>query len=325
MQILNNRQEYFEYSALNYSTLKAFDSDVENLLKQDKTVNEGMVFGDALDTFLFDGPEEYFKKFYVMNVIKPTASSEILVDEYLKLIHTSGIVSRDEKLALKLIKDNNLWSNIKDEAKLKEKITNDIWDYIDSVVGSKDKIVIDPIVNENVGKAAYTLKTNEFTSMYFNKRKDVDLLNQVPIVFNCWGREMKAMLDIIEVDHENKTISPTDLKSTSKSAKYFSTSVISFRYDIQAEIYNKAIIQFALNEYPGYKVLPFKFIVISSTDLEKPYVYQIIPELFRVKMNVNRNFPLRGTEELIKEFDWHSEKQLFQYDREMYEKGFIQL
>jgi len=42
-------------------------------------------------------------------------------------------------------------------------------------------------------------------------------------------------------------------------------------------------------------------------------------------MNVNRNFPLRGTEELIKEFDWHSEKQLFQYDREMYEKGFIQL
>jgi hypothetical protein len=65
--------------------------------------------------------------------------------------------------------------------------------------------------------------------------------------------------------------------------------------------------------------------VISSQHLDKPYVYELNPKEFRRKINEHRVVGYRDVDELIKEFDWHSKAQLFQYPREFYEHNCIRL
>jgi hypothetical protein len=311
---------------LNYSTLKALDTDPENLIAEDKDFSDGLIFGSAVDTLMFDGKKEYDKNFYVLSASKPTASLEVLADAYIEIMQTKNMHSRDVSLALELIKDLKLWSNIKKEETLIAKLTKEFWDYIDAVQEAGDKHVIDPETNEKVSLAVNTLKTHQFTGDYFNEeQEDVDIVTQLALVFEMFGRTMKAMLDMVVVDHENKTVRPCDMKTMGENPKTFPSKIIKWRYDIQAELYTEAIKAWMVENYPGYELLPFRFVVISSQHLEKPYVYEVDPKEFRGKINDHRTVKLRSTEELVQEFEWHSKFQMFSYPREMYENRCIKL
>ena len=133
------------------------------------------------------------------------------------------------------------------------------------------------------------------------------------------------MLDQIYIDHKKQTIEPADLKTTSVLGNTFPKEILKFRYDLQAELYTKGIESWAKHFYPDYTILPFKFVVISRLRVDKPYVYSLNYKTWIEKINSHRTKPYRTLDEIIENFDWHLEKQLWQYEKEMYVKGFIEL
>jgi hypothetical protein len=244
MQILKTRQEYFEAQALNYSTLKALDSDPENLLAADKDFSDGLLFGSAVDTLMFDGKEEYDKSFFQLSASKPTASLEVLADKYIEVMKTNKMSSRDNALALQLIKDLGLWGNIKKEETLLGKLTDEFWDYIDAVHEAGDRYILDPEMNEKVGLAVNTLKTNVWTQWYFNEEENKEIVTQLPIIFEAWGRTMKAMLDMVVIDHEKKVIMPCDMKTMGENPKTFPSKILKWRYDNNGALRNTLVMSY---------------------------------------------------------------------------------
>lgn len=117
-------------------------------------------------------------------------------------------------------------------------------------------------------------------------KNGVEYLYQMKIFFDVLveidGDEycvnMKAMPDLVVVNHNDKTIQPVDLKTSSLPAYNFPESFIKFRYDIQASIYTCALMNLKNTDtsYVGYKILPYLFVDISRED-KVPLVFNYDP------------------------------------------------
>lgn len=117
-------------------------------------------------------------------------------------------------------------------------------------------------------------------------KNGVEYLYQMKIFFNVLveidGDEyvvnMKAMPDLVVVNHNDKTIQPIDLKTSSLPAYNFPDSFIKFRYDIQASIYTCALMRLrdVDTSYVDYKILPYLFVDISRED-KVPLVFNYDP------------------------------------------------
>jgi hypothetical protein len=81
--------------------------------------------------------------------------------------------------------------------------------------------------------------------------------------------EVRGMLDLVIIDHFNKTIYPIDLKTSSTPEWEFFRSFIKWRYDIQARLYWQ-ILKYNIDqhsEFKDYEVADFTFIVINKETL----------------------------------------------------------
>lgn len=190
--------------------------------------------------------------------------------------------------------------------------------YFDTLVKGNDKIIVSTEMNEVAKTMAESIKTNEFT-------KDIikdDGLVQLEIYWNLEHFDLKSLLDYVEIDEKNKTIQPWDLKSTGYSTTAFKKSIYKFRYDFQAAFYT-----FALKfKYPDYKILPFKFLVESSSYPGTPLVYQMSDYALSVGAfggNVD-GVEYKGFTQCLEQLQWHCETNIWNYTKEQYEnKGLI--
>lgn len=80
---------------------------------------------------------------------------------------------------------------------------------------------------------------------------------------------VKIMPDLLIVNHNDRTIQPVDLKTSSNPSFQFAENFLKFRYDLQAAVYTDIImllIANKANEYEDYQVLPYVFADISRSD-----------------------------------------------------------
>lgn len=80
--------------------------------------------------------------------------------------------------------------------------------------------------------------------------------------------KLKFMPDLLVVDHQEKTVQPVDLKTSSMPAWGFQENFLKFRYDIQATLYSDALryVMDSTKEYKDYTILPYLFTDISRSD-----------------------------------------------------------
>lgn len=142
----------------------------------------------------------------------------------------------------------------------------------------------------------YSLTTNRYTKEYVRPSDlNVIRLNHVYIVFEYMGVRCKAELDQINVDIQNRIITPIDYKTIGGGTREFKSSCKKRRYDIQAACYTLAMeklkdgqeietnfYELADLSIEGFKVMPFKFIV-ETTNPEKigcsPLVFDVSKEM----------------------------------------------
>jgi hypothetical protein len=332
MKIFNNRNEYREYPAINYSSLKAMASNPRALIDPPEISGEGVKFGEAVDTLRFDGISEYRKHFgFDSHENKPTSSSLILADAYIENYKGGEIVNPD--VALALTKELKLWNKYKDATKLKQFDNIDFWTYIMSVINNAGKYVFTKELFNGVFDCVDTLGSHFLTEKYFDETQDnIELFDQLAFSFIYDELkepvECKAMLDLVRIDHVEMTVEPVDLKTTADSGEKgaFRKALLRYRYDLQGKLYSYGMERWVNENYPGYRLLPFKWIVVSRNKPTKPFVYDITNfDLWINRFNSCTTAPLSTLNELITQFVWHRDNQLFEYVPEMYERKSVNL
>lgn len=303
------KDNYRKYPAIHYSLLSKLSKDPKGVLSEEKDFSDGITFGDALDILLTQGEKEFEEKYCVCKVDKPTGQMGDFVDAFYKL--------KDSNLAYEVagFKRDSITKVLGRFAKEGE-------DYYNFLVQSEGKQVISYEMYMKVLDAISTLKSHPFTEVYFDKpRKGIEIKYQVPLLFKIDDSEGKCLLDILVIDHEKKIIYPLDLKSMGDYVNTFPASFMKWNYYLQASFYTYGLKQL----YPDYTIDNFKFIVISSLQLNKPLIYKcsdedlLVGELGGVNKITNKK--IKGWRQLYEDYLWHLNNNLWEYPREVYENN----
>lgn len=218
---------------------------------------------------------------------------------------------------------------------LREKPVN--WDYYIARHDAKGKKVLSIEEYETALLCKKELVTNPCTKDYFvGKRK---VYYQIPIYFSVNGIEglagtseswnkCKGMLDLLVIDHEEKTIQIADLKTIARSAFDFPSSFIKYGYYIQAWFYYHAVKELIA----GRAVSP----AFSSTQLEflseytvKPPIFIVVPktegsaiifsltqsDMIKIWQGTS-NF--EGVKDLLSRWQFHNMTSQWEFPREVY-------
>src|SRR5574343_364863 len=230
-------QEYRDIPAFSYSLLKAIDEEGPQIITEPRNVTgKALEFGQLVD-ILLTAPERKDEIFWTKTVEKPTASllqlaDALILDAIINERNATDVTSDDS--VNEKIKELKLWSNIKDEDKLKDKWFSSLFiNYINETLAAKGKIVISSDTLINAEHCANVLKTHPYTADLFVETDDIEILYQASLLYPFKKTKGKARLDLIRVDHKNKIIYPYDIKRGSKLPSKFEESLYEFKYYLQ--------------------------------------------------------------------------------------------
>jgi hypothetical protein len=324
-----NRENYREYDAINYSMLSQLDKNPSGVQDEDREWTDGMAFGTLVDYMCFE-PSKVQEEFYVSEADRePSKTAKKLADWMLNRydlhVDSNGDVGPDPLDDLLEEAEEAVGSSTSFER-------YGGVDYLKEQIESQDKHIINPDLYNKARDATITLKTHPFTKHYFiSTNKEVQF--QVPIVWDPseWDDDIKwmakSLLDIVLIDHEEGTVTPVDLKTTSRSVYKFPNAFLRWRYYLQASYYWHGLYQRVKShdEISDYVVKPFEFVVISQKDVQHPLVYTTTENTLlkgRDGGHLERwNTDVRGWTQLIKDLKWHEKEGKWNYSREIYENN----
>lgn len=269
---------YRKDPALSYSTLARFEREgfhkIESLF--DKIETSSLTFGSMVDTLITGSKEEFDELFFVADFpVIPDTEIDIIKDiydnsprdvKYLKDVSPTIIIDSCNKLSFR--------NNWKDQTRI-DKIVQDGGDYFEILSIAENKKVVS---SEEYTKAVLckrAVENSPTTKNYFVAdpfdTDNIERLFQLKFRSDTLlpGIPLRCMVDLINVDHNKKTIQPLDLKTSSHYEDEFYKSFIQWRYDIQGRLYWRLIKEAAAKDeyFKDFKVLPYKFVVVNKDNL----------------------------------------------------------
>ena len=306
-------KEYRDHPGINYSLLSKVASSPVGL--DDKRETDFFTMGSLVDC-LCTNPDEFNDIYYVSTTPAP---SDAMAAYCKVLAETADAQAAWEASGLKsdpaVPPKNGGDSKYEKEGKA----------YFRDLIRGKGKKVIDFETNAKATSLANQLKNNQFTGKFFDKE---DNEYQYAIEWQYHGRTCKSLLDIIHIDHDNRTIRPVDLKTTGKSVLSFARSYIDYKYYLQAAFYTAAL-EYALKHDPNlmawqdYRILPFQFVVIGVNDANPPHIFEVSEQDLFVgeyggRIN-GRDYDIKGFQQLIDDLEEHRDTNQWEYRHEVYD------
>ena len=268
-------EEYRADPALSYSTLAKYERTGFNGLKNlfDKVESPSLTLGSAVDSLITGGEEEFNERFIVAKFPEIKDSIVPIVKE---LYNTFGdkhthISEIPDSIVIDIAGKYNYQNNWKPETRARV-IKESANEYYKLLYISQDKIILDTNTYQAVLNCVDALRNSEATKWYFQKDNPWDGIErfyQLKFKHTYEGIDYRCMADLIIVDHNNKTIFPCDLKTSSKIEAEFYKSFIDWNYSIQARLYWR-IIRANLDKdpiYKDYKLADYRFIVVNRWTL----------------------------------------------------------
>jgi len=328
-----NESDYRKHPAISQSALGYLDQHPKyyHFKMNNKSSSNADHFrmGSALDT-LITSPKEFYDKFHIITDYVPTGKMKIFCNAYIKYV-SKGLNTKEAKLQAYQDADYKNSS----ESVFTTFDTKSIQAYITERL---ELITKQPLSKEelvSLKKMEKLLKFSDHTRKYFGSRnsKNIEYHFQKALMFRAEGRDCKGLLDLMVVNHKDKTIEPVDLKSIGKSVYDFPKSFIRYRYYLQAAFYTEAVRQFKMTsaistgrDLSDYTVLPFKFIVIETNAYNLPFIYTTTPNDLRVgefggeMKGYDRK--IKGFRQLLTQLAWHEENKYWEMAPEYHEKNF---
>jgi hypothetical protein len=165
---LMSEPEYRQVSAISYSMLSGVDKTPASLINTEKFSSPALTYGSAVDTYVFDGEEEFKKKFTVNTGESPSWKVEQIMTDIIKSITTqkgelAGELDEYETLILTTALAHEYGKGWKPETvtrKILDEGGRDMFNFMRDNVG---KQILSTDQYENVLNSANTLFTHDFS------------------------------------------------------------------------------------------------------------------------------------------------------------------
>lgn len=339
----NSVEDYrSDETAFNYSYLKAVSEDP--YIASQKISSKFLSLGDIIDILLTQEESLIEQKYYIYEENQTISDTihNIVKDAFLQLSEDEiGFVDikseRFKNLLGRQIINKNYYNNRKLETNIENILSvSGINKLYDSFVQSTGKIPIPRELYEKAQLCVKSLCENPFTAEFTEKSKpNVDIYNQFAIKQDLTLFDnvfyFKILVDRLEINHNDKTITPIDFKSTSKSILKFSNTCLMYRYDLQSSLYTNVLKSYFKNikEYKDYHVNDLIFVVVSTTDFRcLPFSSKNILDLGWYG-GFEKNKQYHGIETIMSEYFLFPEKNKFIYGfnfaNELDNKGIIDI
>lgn len=313
------KQDIEIQDALSYSRLSDFDRNGPiALIKRSKVEGIGVKIGSITDDLLIPAKDFVFKDNYIVcDFEKPTATLGKLVDIILE--NYTEVPSKEK--VLEICKTNDFWKRSKDETIIANFDTKDFWDYLDIYIQGTTKAIISSSEYNKGLDLSNDIKTSEFTRHLFED--DLETINQYKFKFKYVGIILRGIIDMVKIDHKNKTIRFIDLKTGKDDALAFLNSFIKYRYYLQEAVYTKAFktICKELN-LKDYNLLPFQFLYIGRSE-RIPLLYTVSNKWHKAALNGFNigKYKYKGLDELLEDVKWHYLNNEFEVPKRIYEQN----
>lgn len=276
-----SEEEYREDKALSFSTLSRFRRTGFNGLKNlfDKIESPSLTFGSAVDSIITGGKEEFDKRFLVAEFLSVRESILPIVRDLFNSLHEkyTSLSAIPDKVIIEYAARYNYQNNWKPETRARV-IKEEASEYYNLLHISGDRVILDTKTYQDVCNSVDALRNSPSTKWYFqpdNPWDNIQRFYQLKFKATLNGVTYRCMADELIVNHNDKTIIPVDLKTSSKPEWDFYKSFIEWDYQIQARLYWR-IIRDVLDKdpvYKDYKLLDWRFIVVCKNTL-KPLVWE---------------------------------------------------
>lgn len=323
---------------LDYSPLKFYNYEYKWLTgegeRSEQPANAGMKMGSLVDCKLFT-PEEFDNTYIVSNVQHPTGQMLTFTDNFYeeekKLSAELGRpVNKDEvrQIAEKAYAFTGFKRDSLDN--VFERFGKEAFEYYKFLKQSEGKIILSKGENTEADELIEAAKKDEYISKILEPGDGFEVIKQLPVtgIFSagneyCEIVKLKGLLDLVVIDHKTKSIHPFDLKTTGDSN--FIQSYNNWRYDLQGAFYTYLLkIWKSEQKYKDYYVTPFTFIVIYTSGVKAPELYEMSGDQLDLGklggLNSSGKY-VRGFSQILADYVWHKQTGKWNYTKEVYENN----
>jgi len=328
--------EYRTINKQNQSLLKeilkspqAYLRAQEKYMNEDDTVPAHFVFGNAVDHFVTE-ETEFTDKFHIMGNSTVSDTIKKIMDHVFSEVGGTKDLYHNKENFLEDYPDSivracgylQYGQSWKEETRIAKVISTGT-NYYRDLIKSKGKTVIS---QEDYAKAVTchaSMVSDSYISKYLKPGPNQQLIKKQVIQFEYRTVECKGELDLVFIDHDEKTIIPIDVKTIGTNVYSFPYNFWKYRYDFQAAAYSFGLAyQFEDLIKQGYHILSFKFIVCEKDSYNKPLIYTVKDDILNIGMNGGSNSDgksYEGFEQAIERYLFHTQKDLWDYPMEYYE------
>ena len=335
----NREKRYRELDLLSSSDLRLFVKDrrkfyKERVLKEPKVeeYNRAILIGSLVHCLLLD-PHEFDNR-YVMSTCEAPPTGMVLA--FTESLYRHTIASMDEKGNVtadfrNLLDIAYVESGFKITLEAAVKKFNDTGkDYYEQLVKAKAQgleiVCMDDISIAN--KIVEIVKQDPFVGKYFT---NTELCEQQIEGFEIKGVKMKAMLDKIIPNHEEKTLQIIDPKVVYDNQNFVYEYYVKKQGYIPAYVYYEALKSGLLDlgfDYSEYEVLPPIFIAIDSGCYYAPVQYKVSKEsLEKAYLGWEENGrKYKGVKEILQDLIWCKETENWTINKQTFDnQGIIEI
>jgi hypothetical protein len=334
-------ESYRKLDGLNQSLLKkilvsptAFLQEKERMGKQETDKASHFVFGSLVDYMLVRDMNKFDDHYYIMSEDTAEPAMKPIIQYMYDTIITLGLDHEDPKNAIRITEIIAIGCTIynwqprwKMETKI-NKILKLGEPYYNALFQAKGRQIITPSEYDNAVICKASINADEYLSKYLTPTKTNTIVKGLVLQFEYRDIKFKGEIDKVYIDHSEKTIEPIDYKTTDQSVNMFKYNFWKFRYDIQATLYNIGVIlhpkvEELLNK--GYRMLPFKFIVVEKESINKPRRFQMEGSAITIGKigGVHDGRYYEGLENAIDRYEWHMKNDKWEHPVEYYENNGI--
>lgn len=341
-----NQTPYRKIDALSASDIKLFNQDrikfyhqkVLGEKRKDK-FSDSLTLGTLIDFALSDckGSWQEFEqnfddKFILLSVKKGSGQLFLLADllyEYtLRDMDEEGNITssfsiRFEEAFDKLQKDDK-FKGKKVEWALEQFKDSDAETYFSENLKALDKLPVDEWMLNKCKSIVENVLINDNVKHLFEKQENVENFGKYVVEWEYKGLKAKSELDNLTINHTNKEIIITEIKSTYDSED-FERTYLKLRYDLAAIYYCKAI-QYTFQDLQDY-VIKFQFLVVDTSPQGlNPLIYKISnKDLLNAEhgFKTKSGYYYKGLDELVNEILWCQETQNWHISKAAYENNGI--
>jgi hypothetical protein len=348
---MQHSQEYVKNPAISQSDLKLFEENIvrfhkEKILGEIPEEKKGDHFdlGNLVDTILI--APEMKSMYYVVTDYKAAGKLRDVMD---RLFNTCKAKYGEDWLVETASREKKIVTLLEvDEQMMREAITAEEWqnnwkmdtkvakikdlgaEYWTQLLEAEGKVMVslenwtkahsvadDILEDEFIGRELQALKTKPEDE---NVVPSPFIVHKHAVLFGVFrSTKMKGEVDFFIQDVGTNTIWPWDVKSA-KSLAQFKSNYRKFRYGRQGSYYSNLIVQ----NFPGYTVKPFQFLVIPTESGEYPEKFTMSEsELYACAdgFESKNGYRIKGWKDLIAEYEWHEMTGKWKHKKEYYETG----